>query len=90
MEESPGNIVASEEQCSQAIVALKRLRREGGEVVARQVDLLEDLQVGEGALVDCLDVRLFEADLLEVVQPKRAEYVFGKLFQIISIHDEDL
>ena len=90
MEESPGNIVASEKQCSQAIVALKRLRREGGEVVARQVDLLEDLQVGEGAFVDRLDVRLLEADLLKVVQAERTEYVFGKLLQIVAIHDEDL
>ena len=90
MEESPGNIVASEEQCSQSIVALKRLRREGGEVVARQVDLLEDLQVGEGALVDRLDVRLLEADFLQVVQAERTEYVFWKLLQIIAIHDEDL
>ena len=90
MEESPGNVVASEEQCSQSIVALKSLRREGGEVVARQVDLLEDLQVGEGAFVDCLDVRLLEADLLKVVQAERTEYVFGKLLQIVAIHDEHL
>ena len=90
MEESPGNIVASEEQCSQSIVALKRLRREGGEVVARQVDLLEDLQVGEGAFVDRLDVGLLEADLLKVVQAERTEDVFGKLLQIVAIHDEHL
>ena len=90
MEESPGNIVASEKQCSQSIVALKGLRREGGEVVARQVDLLEDLQVGEGAFVDCLDVRLLEADLLKVVQAERTEYVFGKLLQVVAIHDEHL
>ena len=69
---------------------MKRLRREGGEVVARQVDLLEDLQVGEGAFVDCLDVRLLEADLLKVVQAERTEDVFGKLLQIVSIHDEHL
>ena len=90
MEESPGNIVASEEQCSQSIVALKGLRREGGEVVARQVDLLEDLQVGEGAFVDRLDVGLLEADLLKVVQAERTEDVFGKLLQVIPIHNQHL
>ena len=37
-----------------------------------------------------LDVRLLEADFLQVVEAKRTEYVFGKLLQIVSIHDEDL
>ena len=68
----------------------ERPEGEGAEVVARQVDLLEDLQVGEGTLVDRLDVRLLEADFLQVVEAKRTEYVFGKLLQIVAIHDEDL
>ena len=40
--------------------------------------------------MDRLDVRVLEADLLQVVQAERAEDVFGKILQIIPIHNQHL
>ena len=84
---SPVNIIVRQNKCSQSVIALEGLGWQQGDVVSLQVDLLQDLQVWEGVLVEGLDVAVLEADRLEVVQSQGAENVLWKLIDVVSIHE---
>ena len=72
----PVIITVGQLKCSHSVIALEGLGWQ-------QADFEADV------LAEGLDVGVLEADLLEVVQAKGAEDVLWKIFDVVSIHNND-